>query len=111
MQFIHLVCRNVEHIDILVRNVEIPATDTTYWCKVQKLQNVTKRRHIVEFEPIVRSEEFVHHMEVFHCEAKVDVDIPLYEGNCDDLPAETKVCSKVMALWVSWDCLYICLNF
>jgi dopamine beta-monooxygenase len=56
----------------------------------------------VEFEPIIKSEEFVHHMEVFHCETKADVKIPLYEGNCDNLPVEAKVCSKVMALWVSF---------
>lgn len=89
------------HFDIVVKNVEIPATDTTYWCKVQKLKDSKKRRHIVEFEPIIKSEEFVHHMEVFHCETKADVEIPLYEGNCDDLPEAARVCSKVMALWVS----------
>lgn len=84
----------------MVKDVEIPATDTTYWCKIQKLQGTDKRRHIVEFEPIIGSEAFVHHMEVFHCEAKVDEEIPLFEGNCDNLPQEAKVCSKVMALWV-----------
>jgi dopamine beta-monooxygenase len=93
--------RNVEHFDILLNDIEIPAKDTTYWCKIQKLKDTTKRRHIVEFEPVIKSEEFVHHMEVFHCEAKADVEIPLFEGNCDDLPVEAKVCSKVMALWVS----------
>lgn len=93
--------RNIAHIDILVKNVEIPATDTTYWCKVQKLSGATKKRHIVEFEPIIIQEEFVHHMEVFHCETAADVEIPLYEGNCDDLPEEARVCSRVMALWVS----------
>lgn len=81
--------------------MEIPATDTTYWCKVQKLNDVSKRRHIVEFEPIIKSEEFIHHMEVFHCEMLPGVEIPLFEGNCDDLPTAAKACSKVMALWVS----------
>lgn len=89
------------HVDILVKDVEIPSTDTTYWCKIQKLTGAEKRKHIVEFEPIIRSEEFVHHMEVFHCETDVDVEIPLYEGNCDFLPEEARVCSRVMALWVS----------
>lgn len=91
----------MEHFDLVVKDVEIPSTDTTYWCKVQKLKDTMKRRHIVEFEPIVKSEEFVHHMEVFHCEAAANVEIPLYEGNCDEMPAAVKVCSKVMALWVS----------
>lgn len=38
-------------------------------------------------------------MEVFHCETNVDVEIPLYEGNCDDMPKEAKVCSRVISLW------------
>lgn len=38
-------------------------------------------------------------MEVFHCETEVNIDIPLYEGNCDDLPKEAKVCSRVISLW------------
>lgn len=81
--------------------MEIPATDTTYWCKIQKLTGTSKKRHIVEFEPIIKNEQFVHHMEVFHCETDANVEIPLYEGNCDDMPDEARVCSRVMALWVS----------
>lgn len=80
--------------------MEIPSTDTTYWCKIQKLSGTKKRRHIVEFEPLIESEAFVHHMEIFHCETDADVEIPLYEGNCDDMPDEARVCSRVMALWV-----------
>lgn len=38
-------------------------------------------------------------MEVFHCEAPADVAIPEYTGDCDFLPAEAKVCSKVITLW------------
>lgn len=94
--------RNIGHFDFVFKDVEIPATDTTYFCKIQKLKNVEKKRHIVEFEPIIDNEEFVHHMEVFHCEAPVDVEIPMFEGKCDDLPTEAKSCSKVMALWVSF---------
>lgn len=84
-----------------MKDVEIPATDTTYWCKVQKLKDTFKKRHIVEFEPIIVNEAFVHHMEVFHCETDADAKIPLYEGNCDDLPDAARVCSRVIALWVS----------
>lgn len=77
----------------------IPSTDTTYWCKIQKLPATDKKKHIVQFEPIIKNEKFVHHMEIFHCEAGANVAIPLYDGNCDNLPAAAKVCSKVMALW------------
>lgn len=38
-------------------------------------------------------------MEVFHCDTDPNIKIPLYNGDCKDMPAEGKVCSKVMALW------------
>jgi dopamine beta-monooxygenase len=40
-------------------------------------------------------------MEIFHCEAPADMEIPMYEGNCDDIPTEAKICNKVISLWVS----------
>lgn len=78
----------------------MPARDTTYWCKVQKLDDFfQKKHHIVKFQPIIDKEQFVHHMEIFHCETDVNVEIPLYEGDCDESPPEVKVCSKVISLW------------
>lgn len=83
-----------------MNKVEVPAQETTYWCKVQKISKTfLKRHHIVQFEPVIKNEALIHHMEVFHCDAPVDVDIPLYNGDCDQLPEKAKVCSKVMALW------------
>lgn len=38
-------------------------------------------------------------MEVFHCEAPVETEIPLYDGDCDQMPAAAKVCSRVISLW------------
>lgn len=40
-------------------------------------------------------------MEVFHCIAPVNEEIPLYEGSCfsPDRPAETQVCKRVLAAW------------
>lgn len=38
-------------------------------------------------------------MELFHCETDPSAEIPLYDGNCNDLPPAAKVCSKVIALW------------
>ncbi|XP_037025941.1 tyramine beta-hydroxylase [Bradysia coprophila] len=92
--------KNVEEVTITLNKIKVPAKDTTYWCRIQKLDDFVKRKHhIVQFEPIITSPSIVHHMEVFHCETDVDVDIPLYEGNCDDLPTEAKVCSRVISLW------------
>lgn len=53
----------------------------------------------LQFEPIVVTESTVHHMEVFHCEAPVETEIPLYDGDCDQMPVSAKVCSRVISLW------------
>lgn len=71
-----------------------------YWCHIQKLDNFLRtKHHIVQFEPIISTPSIVHHMEVFHCETNTDIEIPLYNGNCDEMPPEAKVCSRVIALW------------
>lgn len=59
--------------------------------------------HKLQFEAIIQSgnEGLVHHMEVFHCEAKAEKAITLYNGPCFDSsrPKDTEVCKKVMAAW------------
>lgn len=40
-------------------------------------------------------------MEVFHCVAPPDKEIPLYMGSCfaPQRPASTEVCKRVLAAW------------
>lgn len=38
-------------------------------------------------------------MEIFHCDTGENVQIPFYNGDCNDIPKEAKVCSKVITLW------------
>lgn len=56
-----------------------------------------------QFENVVTegNEPLVHHMELFHCEAAAEDEIPLYRGPCDaaDRPPATQVCKKVLAAW------------
>lgn len=91
---------DLKHIEITLEKAPVPAQETTYWCHVQRLDDLIKDRlHIVQFEPIIKTPGIVHHMEVFHCETDANIEIPLYNGDCEQLPAAAKVCSKVMALW------------
>ncbi|CAG0923435.1 unnamed protein product, partial [Notodromas monacha] len=57
----------------------------------------------IRYNPVIQegNEGFVHHMEVFHCEAKYNQKIPDYLGPCaaDDKPPEINVCRKVVAAW------------
>lgn len=99
--------KRVLSTDIKLNDVEIPSTDTTYFCKIQKLPPILQQRkhHIVQFEPIINSSVdghpymFTHHMEVFHCEAPADVEIPEYNGDCTEMPEAAQVCKRVISLW------------
>ncbi|KAG8337202.1 hypothetical protein J6590_029567 [Homalodisca vitripennis] len=85
-------------------NNQVPGGDTTYWCKVVRLdERLSRKHHIVKFEPVITqgNEPLVHHMELFHCEGPADKEFPLYRGPCDseDRPEDIKVCKKVLAAW------------
>lgn len=91
---------NLKQTVIRLDNIKVPSKETTYWCHIQRLDDFLRvKHHIVQFEPLITSFDLVHHMEVFHCETDPTVEIPLYNGDCDMLPKEAKVCSKVIALW------------
>ncbi|XP_017113449.1 tyramine beta-hydroxylase [Drosophila elegans] len=91
---------DLDHIEITLKEAPVPDRETTYWCHVQRLEgDLQRRHHIVQFEPLIRTPGIVHHMEVFHCEAGELDEIPLYNGDCEQLPPRAKVCSKVMVLW------------
>ncbi|XP_049317748.1 tyramine beta-hydroxylase [Bactrocera dorsalis] len=91
---------NLKTIQVTLENVTVPTKETTYWCHIQKLdESFATKQHIVQFEPLITSPDLVHHLEVFHCETDPQVEIPLYNGDCEKMPAEAKVCSKVISLW------------
>lgn len=58
---------------------------------------------LLQYEPIISEEGqgLVHHMEIFHCIAPVDTEIPYYVGSCfaEDRPPATQVCKRVLAAW------------
>nr|CAG4646117.1 EOG090X0318 [Macrothrix elegans] len=90
----------------LIANVQlnVPAQETTYWCRVVRLpDHFIRKHHILRFESAIEEgrESIVHHMEAFHCEAPVDETIPEYRGPCNDpgRPESTRVCKRVLAAW------------
>jgi hypothetical protein len=58
---------------------------------------------LFQFEAVVTpgNERLVHHMELFHCVADAEAEMPDYRGPCDGphRPPKTQVCKKVMAAW------------
>ena len=47
------------------------------------------------------SEGLVHHMELFHCEVDVSLDLPAYDGPCSSpsRPKSLDPCKRVIAAW------------
>ncbi|XP_046985785.1 dopamine beta-hydroxylase [Schistocerca americana] len=91
-------------LEVRASHVRVPSSDTTYWCHVQRLpQELRRKHHIVQYEAVIQegNEPLVHHMEVFHCEAPPEEQIPEYQGSCTDekRPKSTAVCKKVLAAW------------
>lgn len=94
----------VQQLEIRAKNVEVPGVETTYWCHVHRLpQEMVVKHHVLQYESAIQpgNEGLVHHMEVFHCVAPVDEEIPLYVGPCfaEDRPQPTMVCKRVLAAW------------
>ncbi|XP_014472863.1 PREDICTED: tyramine beta-hydroxylase isoform X1 [Dinoponera quadriceps] len=91
-------------LELLNHQVQVPNKETTYWCRVQKLPEVLRRKHhILQFGPVIQAgnDHLVHHMEIFHCAGPANSNVPMYDGPCDgaDRPAKTQICKKVLAAW------------
>jgi dopamine beta-monooxygenase len=78
---------NHKYFDVLNQRAKIPPKDTTYWCKVYKLDNVFQKRrhHVIGFESIITpsSQGIVHHMELFHCVTDPSDKMKNYDGPCN----------------------------
>ncbi|XP_077500682.1 tyramine beta hydroxylase [Amblyomma americanum] len=84
--------------------VKVPNEETTYWCRLLKLpSDFAYKKHIVRYEANIQkgSEALVHHMELFHCEAPVDEELPSWNGPCSspDRPQPLDRCKRVIAAW------------
>lgn len=92
------------HFEILNDNVKLPGQETTYWCKVYKLDDLfVEKHHIVAFEAAISnsSRGIVHHMEVFLCQWDPVDHMKQFSGECksEAKPAGLEQCRKVIAAW------------
>lgn len=90
--------------DFLNDKVKVPSEETTYWCRLLKLPaDFAYKKHVIRYEANIQkgSEALVHHMELFHCEAPVDEELPAWNGPCSspDRPEPLEVCKRVIAAW------------
>lgn len=103
-------------LDIKMDKLEVPAKETTYWCKLFKLKKQFERKkyHITKYGAVIEpqaNEKVVHHMELFSCanlNNKQELELnDLYtnkggwSGECNSLarPKATEPCRKVISAW------------
>nr|XP_012637425.1 dopamine beta-hydroxylase [Microcebus murinus] len=89
-------------LEVRAPDVQIPGSETTYWCYIAELPQNFSRHHIVMYEPVITAgnEALVHHMEVFQCAAEFD-SFPHFNGPCDSKmkPDRLNYCRHVLAAW------------
>lgn len=76
-------------IDIINQRIRLPADETTYWCRVYKLdeQEFKLKHHIIAYESVISeaSRGVAHHMELFHCLTDPASNMRTYNGPCRSL--------------------------
>ncbi|XP_061184016.1 dopamine beta-hydroxylase-like [Saccostrea echinata] len=89
--------------DIVNPKITIPDRETTYWWYVTKLPELYRKHHIIKYEGIITegNAEFVHHIEVFHCQVVPHVTLTLYNGPgmAEGKPPELTACREVIGAW------------
>ncbi|KAH9491455.1 hypothetical protein Btru_049917, partial [Bulinus truncatus] len=89
--------------DVRAPEVLVPGNETTYWWHTTILPHIATRHHIIKYSAIITegNEDFVHHMEVFHCEMPKGHSIPYFSGpaDTDDAPKGLELCRRVIAAW------------
>ncbi|RTG86749.1 dopamine beta-monooxygenase [Schistosoma bovis] len=91
---------DIKIFSIHVHKVEIPAVETTYWCKTIELPYFSEPQHIVRYENDIpeASQGLIHHMEIFRCPGHIKryYDAPC---NSETKPEDLKECREVIAAW------------
>ena len=96
--------KNHKFFQVTNEKINLPAWDTTYWCKVYKLEEkFAVKHHIIAFESVISkaSQGIVHHMELFHCVTDPSLNMRSFNGACNSeaKPVGLTQCRKVIAAW------------
>lgn len=91
----------------LVDNIQVPSTDTTYWCTAFDAGEIIgeKVHHIIGYDAVVQqhSSEQVHHIVLYHCEPEDFAGISVADVNqpCSQIPKAAQRClaRTIIAAW------------
>ena len=97
---------DVQTMDILMDEVQVPDSDTTYYCKLAQLPVFTETQYAVKFETVVEegNEALVHHLVAYYCpEYIANKTHDTYEADCDDystnMPSLECRGSRILYVW------------
>ncbi|MEE6487057.1 hypothetical protein FKM82_014778 [Ascaphus truei] len=94
--------------DIKMNDFPIPDQDTTYVCQFIPLPTLSKKHHILMYEPLIdpKSTEIVHHILIYACPNSTI--IPSEIGDCYSGDNRFSQCMDVMFGWaVGGEALYL----
>ncbi|GCC25601.1 DBH-like monooxygenase protein 1 homolog isoform X1 [Chiloscyllium punctatum] len=84
-------------------NVTIPKKDTTYWCQIFKLPDLTKKHHVIRVEPIIQKghEHLVHHILLYQCHSILNDSILSIGHECyhSNMPDDFFNCESIILAW------------
>ncbi|XP_032817811.2 DBH-like monooxygenase protein 1 isoform X1 [Petromyzon marinus] len=90
-------------VDLCNHNVEVPSSDTTYWCQIFRLPELHTKHHVIRVEPLVKPghEGMVHHILLYQCalglhEAILQSGHRCYQAN---MPEEFRSCESILFAW------------
>jgi len=85
---------DIHTLDINMDAAAVPATDTTYWCKMTKLPELNQTRYMRRIEVVIQEghEALVHHILAYGCVSDDDVTDGGWEGLCTDPNMPSKYC-------------------
>ncbi|PAA48289.1 hypothetical protein BOX15_Mlig033238g2 [Macrostomum lignano] len=94
---------DTKQMEVRVSGVQVPSSETTYWCRVVRLPEMREQHHIIGYEPVISkgSEGLVHHLEVFLCVEDLPESVRDYDAPCNSetKPLGMTSCRKVIGAW------------
>eukprot|EP01084_Bolivina_argentea_P281326 481319_1 len=96
---------DVEYFDLLMNNLALPASDTTYYCKLFELPIFNETHHIVKISPILTAgnEGIIHHIVTYICPSDLSINNINHEQICDEwdtnMPSKTCIGGSLNYGW------------
>ncbi|KAK0076909.1 hypothetical protein PV325_004706, partial [Microctonus aethiopoides] len=101
----HEVPPTLKTWNVLNQQVKLPmGQDTLLWCRVVEMPSITRKHHVVKYEPVIQPgyEPYLHHMTLYECRGR-DSDLEaaarMNGSTCYEPNAPSLQCTAIAATW------------